>query len=450
VFELESQIRKWRGHLQSTGAVGAQDLEELESHLRDSVDDLVMKGIEEEEAFLVSIRRLGDADVLGSEFAKISTEQMWRQLLVPAPDLDARIRQRRELIIVVLLGVLAALLAKVPAFFGIVPREDPTQVFVLNLSLFILPSIAIYLAWRRSLPTRYLFIAFIAFAATFVVANLYPSVFPHHTRGLRAIHLPIALWLFCGLLYAGPAWRKSSARLDFVRFSGEVFIYSVLIALGGEVLVVLAIQMFSFIGIDINLFVSDWVMPMAAVAVPVFAVYLVEWKKSLVESIAPVLARVFTPLFLVTVVGLLIAIIISGQGLSENRDLLIWFDLLLALVLGLVLYTMSARDAEAPPSAWDVLTFALIVASIAANMLALIGIVGRLSSFGASANKITALGENVVLLVNLVIVGVMYGRFVARRGRYQAIVDLQMRYVPIYLCWAALVAVVFPPLFGWQ
>ena len=59
VFELESQIRKWRAHLQTNTSVGAQDLEELESHLRDSVDDLTGRGIDQEEAFLVSIRRLG-------------------------------------------------------------------------------------------------------------------------------------------------------------------------------------------------------------------------------------------------------------------------------------------------------------------------------------------------------------------------------------------------------
>ena len=39
MFDLESQIRKWRRHVQSAGSLGAQDVEELESHLRDSIDE---------------------------------------------------------------------------------------------------------------------------------------------------------------------------------------------------------------------------------------------------------------------------------------------------------------------------------------------------------------------------------------------------------------------------
>jgi len=29
MFELESQVRKWRGHLRSSGALGEEELEEL-------------------------------------------------------------------------------------------------------------------------------------------------------------------------------------------------------------------------------------------------------------------------------------------------------------------------------------------------------------------------------------------------------------------------------------
>jgi hypothetical protein len=46
----------------------------------------------------------------------------------------------------------------------------------------------------------------------------------------------IALWLAVGVAYAGGRWFAENARMDFVRFSGELFIYYVLIALGGGVL----------------------------------------------------------------------------------------------------------------------------------------------------------------------------------------------------------------------
>ena len=67
MFDLESQIRKWRNHVQSTGSLGAHDLDELESHLRASIDELTGRGVSTEEAFIVSIRRMGDAEELNQE-----------------------------------------------------------------------------------------------------------------------------------------------------------------------------------------------------------------------------------------------------------------------------------------------------------------------------------------------------------------------------------------------
>ena len=55
-------------------------------------------------------------------------------------------------------------------------------------------------------------------------------------ESLLALHLPMALWLAVGVAYAGGRWSQSSARMDFIRFSGELFIYFVLIALGGGVM----------------------------------------------------------------------------------------------------------------------------------------------------------------------------------------------------------------------
>lgn len=171
-----------------------------------------------------------------------------------------------------------------------------------------------------------------------------------------AVHLPIALILFLGVLYGGPGWRKAGTRLDFVRFAGEVFIYAVLIGLGGLVLMAVSVVTFEFIDVDITTFISDWVAVFGGGALLVVAAYLVERRKGRIETIAPVLARMFTPLFLVVFPSLLVAMLVTGRAPSEDRELLIWFDLLLALVLGLTIYTMSARDAEEPRRPWDVVT----------------------------------------------------------------------------------------------
>ncbi len=451
MFELESQIRKWRGHLRSTGSLGEEELEELESHLRDSIDDLTSRGVTTEEAFLVSVRRMGDTEALSDEFAKVSTESLWRQLLVPAPDEPSRRRQRTEWILVIGLAVLGGLLAKIPALLGYdLETDDDVLVYLENASLFALLPVAVYLIWKRSLSLRFIVAAASVFLGAALLVNLYPSFDPHDTALLIAIHLPIALLLFLGVLYGGPGWKKAGTRLDYVRFAGEVFIYSVLIGLGGLVLVAVSIVTFEFIEIDIGAFIQNWVAVFGACGLLVVAAYLVERKKGRIEAIAPVLARIFTPLFLVVFLSLLVAILVTRRAPSEDRELLIWFDLLLALVLALTLYTMSARDAEEPSDLWDLMTLALVIVSLAVDGIALSGIVSRLSEYGVTANRLAALGENILLLVNLLLVAIAYVRFIRGGLRYQAIVEVQMRYLPVYAVWAAIVVIVFPPLFGFR
>jgi hypothetical protein len=448
MFDLESQIRDWRRHVQSAGSLSAHDMDELESHLRDSVDELTGQGLSVEEAFILSVRRMGDAAELNHEFAKVPTESVWRQLLVPAADEEARRQQRTEVTVVILLALLGGLLGKIPAMLGLPVSEEHALVYARNAALFAFPPVAIYLIWRRSLAPRFAVVAAATFAVFALAVNLYPSNPPHHTQVLTVLHAPIALLLLVMALYGGQGWGRSAPRLDFVRFAGEVFIYSVLIALGGMVLVGVAGAMFTLVRIDITPLIVDWLAVFGICGVWVVAAYLVEKKKGAIETMAPVLARLFTPLFAVLLLGFIVAFALAGQAPSEDRELLIMLDILLALVLGLVLYTMSARDTEARADYWDRIVLVLVVLALIADVVALSGILGRLATYGFSPNKTAALGMNVLLMVDLFMLGMGYFRFFSGRSPYQTVVDWQMRYLPALSIWAAFVALVFPPLFG--
>jgi len=76
---LDRLIREWRSRMRQEEAFTGTDLDELESHLRDEVEALQNKGLSEEEAFLISARRLGDGDRLGEEFLKINSGTIWKQ-----------------------------------------------------------------------------------------------------------------------------------------------------------------------------------------------------------------------------------------------------------------------------------------------------------------------------------------------------------------------------------
>jgi uncharacterized membrane protein len=130
-----------------------------------------------------------------------------------------------------------------------------------------------------------------------------------------------------------------------------------------------------------------------------------------------------------------------------KREVLIGFDLLLAMVVGLVLYAASARDPQAPPGAFDVLQVVLVVAALLADGIALWAIAERISEYGSTPNRLAALGENVILLVNLAGSTVLYLRFLLRRGGFAPLERWQTACLPVYAGWAAIVVVVFPPLF---
>jgi hypothetical protein len=236
--------------------------------------------------------------------------------------------------------------------------------------------------------------------------------------------------------------------MDFVRFSGELFIYYALIALGGGVLVAFTMGMFEAIGINAEPVVQEWLVPCGMLGAVIVASWLVEAKQSVIENMAPVLTRLFTPLFALTLLVFLGTMVWTGAGIDIERNALIAFDLLLVLVLGLLLYSISARDPEAPPGGFDLLLVLLLVSALVADAFALAAIGARISELGFTPNRVAALGENLVLLGNLGWSTVLYVRFLRGHGPFASLERWQTAYLPTYSVWAAIVVVGFPPVFG--
>jgi hypothetical protein len=287
------------------------------------------------------------------------------------------------------------------------------------------------------------------FALGAVAANAYPLAETSQSVVLTSIHLPIALWLVVGLAYVAEDWRSSRRGMDFIRFTGEWFVYFVLIALGGGVLVAFMTGTFQAIGINPEKFITQWLLPCGAAAATVVAAWLVEAKQSVVENIAPVLTRLFTPLFTAVLLAFLVAIIWTSAGIDVEREALILFDLLLVVVLGLLLYSISARDPLAPPGLFDQLQLALVISALAIDVLVLLEITGRITAYGTTPNKAAALGENVILLANLTWSAWLLLRFIRRHTPFAALERWQTGYLPVYAAWAWIVVLVFPPLFSY-
>jgi hypothetical protein len=249
---LETQIDQWRTYLRRRQAIHAVDVAELEDHLREQIAALSAGGLGADEAFLIAVRRLGALDPLSREFAREHSDRLWKQLIAsPAEAGETWAAARKDMLVAFSLALAAAALIKAPALFGVTVEADP-GFYARNLSLFVLPLLAGYFAWKRGLDRTACAVLAAAFGAAVVAANAYPLARWGSTEVLVALHLPIGLWLLVGFAYAGPRWRDVSGRMDFIRFSGELFIYYVLIALGGGVLTGFMAMIFSAAGIDIE------------------------------------------------------------------------------------------------------------------------------------------------------------------------------------------------------
>ena len=444
---LETQIDQWREYLRRRQAIHSVDVAELEDHLREQVSALVASGLATDEAFLVAVKRMGELDSLSREFAREHSDRLWKQLVMVNDAGDTRAPARSDAIMAVCLAVVAAVVIKLAMTF--IDLDQDGGRFARNLSLFILPILTGYFVWKRKLASstvRWIAAAFIV-AAFF--ANIYPFKPEGYTEILSVLHLPIALWLAVGIAYAGGRWNQVGGRMDFIRFSGELFIYYVLIALGGGVLTGFMALIFQAIGMDVEPFFESWLLPCGAAGAVLIASWLVEAKQSVIENMAPVLTRLFTPLFAALLITFLVTLLVTGRGIDVEREALIAFDLLLAVVLALMLYSVSARDPLQPPGAFDALQVVLVVSALLANAFALWAIAARITEFGFTPNRVAALGENILLLVNLAWSAVLYTRFLRGRGAFQDLERWQTNYLPVFAGWAAVVVVIFPPLFGY-
>ena len=448
---LEEQITQWRGYVRRRQALHDADVEELEGHLRDQLLALTEAGLAEDEAFLVAVKRMGSLDELSREFARVHSERLWKQLVMAPEAADKPAAAgRAETLVVLGLAAAAAIAIKIPALFGIRIDGGGEAFYARNASLFVFPLLTLYFAWKRGWDVRRGLWLALPFAAGAILANVFPFRKGSDTEVLTALHLPIALWLAVGVAYVRSRWFARGGRMDFVRFSGELAIYYALIALGGGVLTGFTVMMFKSIGLKADWLIAGWLLPCGAMGAVIVGSWLVEAKQSVIENMAPVLTRLFTPLFTVLLLAFLATMVWTGRPINVEREVLIGFDLLLVLVVGLVLYAASARDPQAPPDLFDGLQLVLVASALAVDGVALAAVAARISEFGFTANRVAALGENLILLVNLAWSAWLYARFLRHRGSFAALERWQIAYLPVYFAWAGLVVVLFPPVFGYR
>ena len=442
---VEAQIAEWRAYVAKAQAVNGRDIDELEAHLRDQIAELDAAGLTADEAFLVGVKRMGDLDTLSREFAREHSGRLWKQLVLsgvdePPPPAGGWL----QALVFAVAAAVAMQLARLAAQF---PDEEP-EWLLRNLGLFVVPFLAGYFARRRQLDPRRCVLTAAPFVLCALVVNLYPFGAGSATELLVALHLPVVLWFAVAYPYMGGTIRSHERRMDFVRFTGEWVIYYVLIALGGGVLVLLTALILEPIGSDLPEQVVVWVLPSGAAGAVIVAAWLVEAKQRVVENMAPVLTMLFTPLFAVMLTVAAATYAMSGIAGAFDRELLTVFDALLVVVLGLVLYAMTAREPSRPTELMDRVQLLAVVSALVLDVMVLGAMAARIGDLGLTPNRAASLGLNLVLLVNLAGAAWRSLRFLRGRIAFHRLERWQTSYLPIFALWTATVVAVLPPLFA--
>ena len=448
---VEAQIADWRAHLMARPAVTSADVDELEDHLRGHLAALAELGLTPAEAFLVGVHRLGTQQAIAADLAREHSRRLWKQYVADT-DIPSRGEDGRTGLVPMLgFAVLGGLAVRLPYGLAMAQPPDLRLGYTFAAVLALAAVVTGYLAWLRRPPVPAILAVIAATIGIFALTQVaYPFAAPRVTQQLALVHVPIAMGVLLGTAYLGRDWRALDRWMDYLRFLGEAFIYYVLIALGGAVLMGLTVGVFGLLGFTPQILVTEWVLPLGAGGAVIVAAWLVEAKKSVVENMAPVLSMVFTPLFTLLLIAFLIGMAATGRLVDLDRWVLIVVDLVLVVVLGLHLFSVSARPAGRPPGWFDRLQLVLVASALVIDVVVLVAIAGRIGEYGASPNKLAALGENLVLAGNLAWSAWLSFGFVRGRRPFAALERWQCQYLPVMGTWAALVVLVFPPAFGFR
>ncbi|MGG1397394.1 DUF4153 domain-containing protein [Bacillus salipaludis] len=348
---------------------------------------------------------------------------------------------QKGFLIMGLLAILAGICTRI--IFHYVEHQTIAPI---NLAFGILPFIAAYFVYKSPPKKR----IFYSLAALFLISGIYLNMLPLNYKDsmiLAYIHLPIFLWGLVGLAFTGNEYREGSTRLAYLKFNLEFGILYASMAVSGMLLFALTMQLFRFIGMNIEDFYFRNVVVFGAAALALVAAYLVSMNLKFAKNITPYIAKIFSPLVLATLLVYLITVVLVGKNPFLDRNFLIAFNGILLGVLAVTIFSITESETDEKKNISDYINFALIVLALIIDSVALSAIVFRLSSFGITPNRLAVLGVNILVWANLIWIMVSYLRFLQNKTGPSTIQDAVTKYLPVYALWAAIVAFTFPFIF---
>ncbi|MFC2120135.1 DUF4153 domain-containing protein [Bacteroidota bacterium] len=375
-----------------------------------------------------------------------SLVRFWKIRLAHDRATERKGSQLRDLFEVLAIAVFTAILVLIPAVFTGVDQEF---FYLRNIALIAFNGLIIYSFWLNKISgLRKAMLYGAVLIATGLYINLLPTS-PGDSIMIAILHVPLMLWCFFGLVHVQFNYRNLSGRMDFIRFSGELIIMTGLILLAGGVLTVITQGLFNVIGINTMQFYIDFIAIPGGVASPVIAYYLIRTYPGITTKIAPVIARVFTPVVLVTLTVFLVLFLFTNNSILENRELLIIFNVMLMGVLALIIFSISEINKEISGKNTLLALLFLSIMAIVINSIALAAIISRISE-GLTPNRAVVLITNILVFINLIMIAEKLYRSCFKGAPKEIIEKSVARYFAVYAVWTLIAIFIFPVVFGFR
>ncbi|HNR68872.1 MAG TPA: DUF4153 domain-containing protein [bacterium] len=352
-----------------------------------------------------------------------------------------------DISLVIVLSLIAGTLAKLPHFFSAV---NENWFYSRNLAGIVIGALIAYFCFQRQCGKKTAAILSILFFGGMLYLNLLPDKSISQSIALACLHMPVFFWALLGVSFLAGSWQNLPGRMDYVRYNGEVVVYSTVILIGGVVLTALTLGLFELIELKIEQWYFKTVAIYGGIAAPIVATLIGERIVGTRFKIAPLLAKVFTPLFLVMALAYLVAMAIQQKSPFTDRDFLIAFNGLLLVVLALCVFSISERGTTARFAVADFLNIGLVLVTLIIDLIALAAILFRLTSYGYTPNRLAVLGANLLVFCHLAGILYLYVRFVVKRQSLTSLDQWIVGYLPVYVIWSVFVAVAFPLIFSFK
>jgi len=353
---------------------------------------------------------------------------------------------RNEMAFVIVASLLAGLIAKIPEFTAI----KAEFFYPRNMAFIVFPLLTVYFSWKQNIQIKKLLIISVAILFSVFYINLLPNNSKSDTLILACIHLPLFLWTILGFTFIGDNLKNHHKRLDFLRYNGDLVVMTTIILIAGILLTVVTLELFNLIDVRMEEFYFQYIVVLGLAASPIVGTYLVQTNPQLVNKVSPVIAKVFTPLVLLTLIIYLLAVIGTGKDPYNDRDFLLIFNMLLIGVMAIILFSIAetSKNSESKIGTW--LLFGLAIVTVIVNGIALSAILFRITEWGITPNRLAVLGGNILILTNLLIVTYRLFKTIKDSNEKDNIEKSIATFLPVYSIWTVIVTFIFPIIFNFK